>query len=274
MKRENHHTIIFISHFPQKNHMISGSFAERDPQLKASYGSSPPCSATIFAKSSSVPQVAGLFLQKEPLILGLSCRKCPIKIEIASAPHPHLHTTNSLSNSWRIRMGCRSVSQCVAVCCGVVYWVVVCCSVLQCVAVCCSVLQGVAVCYSVLKCVVVVAVCCSVLQCVEFLPVPHPHLHSPRVHSFSWTPLSLFFLFPRCSHSQRSQLATQFAIRNHNKADCLCFLTTSVSLVCMHIYIYICTCTYMYNFRCKCEYTIHMYVYTYAYKYINVCIHT
>jgi len=33
----------FIGHFPQKNPILSGSFAKIDLQLKASYGSSPPC---------------------------------------------------------------------------------------------------------------------------------------------------------------------------------------------------------------------------------------
>ena len=37
--------LIFIRHFPQKSPRISGSSAENDLQLEASYGSLPPCNA-------------------------------------------------------------------------------------------------------------------------------------------------------------------------------------------------------------------------------------
>jgi len=36
--------LIFIGHFSQKRPIISGSVAENDVQLEASYGYSPPCS--------------------------------------------------------------------------------------------------------------------------------------------------------------------------------------------------------------------------------------
>ena len=38
--------LIFIGQFTHKSPTISGSFAKNDPQLKASYGSSPPCRAS------------------------------------------------------------------------------------------------------------------------------------------------------------------------------------------------------------------------------------
>ena len=56
----------------------------------------------------------------------------------------------------RKNRACRSVLQCVAVCCRVS----------QCVAVCCGESQSAAKYRRVLQCVAVFFVCCSVLQCV------------------------------------------------------------------------------------------------------------
>jgi len=71
----------FIGHFPPKSPIISGSLAENDLQIKASYGSSPPCSelsyevATLVGSSklhvffAKEPCKTGYILQKRPIIL-------------------------------------------------------------------------------------------------------------------------------------------------------------------------------------------------------------
>jgi len=74
--------LIFIGHFPQKCPTISGSFAKNDLQLKASYGSAPPCTCQI----SQVGLPFFLFENKWALFPSVILQKSPTKLGLTSSP--------------------------------------------------------------------------------------------------------------------------------------------------------------------------------------------
>jgi len=98
--------LISAGHFLQNSPIICGSFAKNDPELKASYGSSPPCNA---------PRVSQSMSELQGVVVCCSALYCGSGMLTDASYGPLLRK------------------------------VCVCCSMLQCVAVRCSALQFVAV---------------------------------------------------------------------------------------------------------------------------------
>jgi hypothetical protein len=69
--------LIFVDHFPQKSLIISGSFAESDLQLEASYASLPSF-MSVMATAPGV-EVCVSDLQKSPVSMERDLQKRPVR---------------------------------------------------------------------------------------------------------------------------------------------------------------------------------------------------
>ena len=82
--------LIFIGHFPQKSHIISGSFEENDLQLKASYGSSPPFGVLFKGVTCyviDIRKIIGFFCRISPLFLGSFAKETYNSIDPTNRSH-------------------------------------------------------------------------------------------------------------------------------------------------------------------------------------------
>ena len=166
---------------------------------------------------------------------------------------------------------CRSVSQCVAVCCSDEMrlglfgflkrqdspgWH----NLLQHVAVCCSMLQCAAVCRSVLQCA---AVCHSVLVCKRDLPIERVYSSEPFCSTLQRAATHYNTLHNSATrYTNFGSQPTFCHIERKEKCVCLCVqvcVCAAVCVVCLSIYTYIYISIY-----------VHVYAYIYVYTYVNI----
>jgi len=90
--------LIVISYFPQKSPIVSGSFAERDLQLKAFYESSPPCTGLRIFIGCLIFIVH--FPQKSPILDGSFAKNdLQLKASYESSP-PHISSCSIIHMGW------------------------------------------------------------------------------------------------------------------------------------------------------------------------------